>query len=116
MRSMHSDTYITPDPIHAIHTIQSRQSREDAAAARAAKDPPFTPLPSRLWGRLLAVALVGYTAALATRGRGRLEAHDPAVGPFETRGAITARFLGGFAVGVPYFYLVAVVLGAPLWG
>jgi hypothetical protein len=57
---------------------------------------------------------VAYTAALATRGRGRLDAHDVAVGPFETAGAITTRFWAGFGVGVPYFYLAAVVLGAPL--
>ena len=79
------------------------------APAQLAKD-----LQTRLWGRLAAVALVAYTAALATRGRGRLEADDPVVNSAETRAAITTRFVAGFLVGVPYFYLVAVVLGAPL--
>lgn len=100
-------THTPPSPSLNTTQPQPRQSRQEAAAA--AKD-----LSPRLWGRLAAVALVGYTAALATRGRGRLEADDPVVGAFETRGAITRRFVGGFLVGVPYFYLAAVVLGAPL--
>lgn len=97
---------------HAKLFHPNRQSREEAAAAATAAATDLLP---RLWGRLAAVALVGYIAALATRGRGRLEADDPIVGVSETRRAITRRFVGGFLLGVPYFYLAAVVLGAPLW-
>ena len=88
------------------------QSREEGAATKSSPD--AAPLQARLWGRIAAAGVAAYTAALATRGRGRLDAHDVTVGPFETAGAITARFWAGFALGVPYFYLVAVVLGAPL--